>query len=87
MDSDQKELTITKSVLLTIVVVIFGIFLFCYKTESCKNTPENCHDTFVQFSSNYSPKCYPGAVMEIVKDPKPGVICHCVTNVIDGGLK
>lgn len=82
MDSD---LVITKSIILAVVAVILGGLFFAYKVEACKNTPENCHDTFKP-SSDYEVKCDPGAVAEMVKEPKAGVICHCVRNIeVDAG--
>lgn len=87
MDKEQIELTQIKIVCLTLLIAFLGIFFFAYKVEACKSNPEVCHDQFLAFDNNSSPACPAGAIMEIVKEPKAGTICHCAASVPDASAK
>lgn len=57
-------------------------------TPGAPSRPEVCKDEFYEIGTNdrYSTNhtCTPGARVEIVASPpapKPGVMCHCVTNL------
>lgn len=77
MDDNAKDVALTKTIILAILAVAFGIFFFCYKIEACKSSVEDCRDEFLSISNGYTLKCSPGAHGEIVKEPKEGMICHC----------
>jgi hypothetical protein len=73
--------------ILSCLILLLGLFVFCYKTESCKSSPLNCKDEFFEIKneSGYRNEhaCSPGAMAEVVNSPpapKPGILCRCAAN-------
>jgi hypothetical protein len=70
--------------ILSILLFILGLFFFLYKIEACKSTPRQCKDEFVEIKNDGYYTCSPGATVEVAASPpapKPGIICHCPSNV------
>lgn len=80
MSNDNDDIKWAKTIIMGILIFFGMIFLFCYKTESCKSDPKVCHDEFIEYGTRNTATCDPGAIMEAVATPKPGVICHCVNH-------
>lgn len=73
--------------IISVLLLSIGFFLFLYKTEACKSSPENCKEEFVEISASRASndhKCAEGAVVEIVTSShsgKSGIMCHCTKNI------
>lgn len=81
----DNGLALFKVIAMSSIAILALIFFFAYKVDACKDKPAVCHDEFHEIKEGYSsPRCDPGATMETVSSPKPGVICHCKGN--DAGL-
>lgn len=86
-DSDPVAQKTGRIALLCGTMIVLGFFFFLFKIEACKSSPEDCREEFVEIKSNgYSSdhKCARGAIVETVNSPpapKPGILCHCPTNV------
>lgn len=88
-DEDMKRAHKTGRIaLVCTAIVLLGMFLFLYKTESCSAKPENCKEEFIEFDSaaKYSNNhaCAPGAIVQMVTPAsggKAGIMCHCVSNI------
>jgi hypothetical protein len=85
-EEELMEHKTARIAILSILLFILGLFFFLYKIEACKSTPTQCKDEFVEikkndgYASNHT--CSPGATVEVVASPtKPGIICHCPSNV------
>lgn len=86
-DTAQEQRTI-RVVVLALLCVILGFIWLGSKTSDCNPPPASlanrCHDTFhVVTEQSTSYDCPPGSKAEIVTAPpapKPGVVCHCITN-------
>lgn len=80
-DSERAHKT-GRITILSILVLLLGLFVFLFKIDACSSKPENCKDEFFEIKNDYTNNhaCSPGAVAEVVNSPpapKPGIICHC----------
>ncbi len=81
MDNNY-EYSITKTVILTLLVAFCAALFFCYKVGSCSSAPENCKEEFIVYQNGYNAHCSPGARAEIVSVPTNGILCHCPGNAV-----
>jgi len=71
------------------VMLILGLFLFLYKIEACKSSPDTCKDEYYELDDDMhtSHTCNQGAHAELVGPPaypKRGVLCHCMNTFTVG---
>ncbi len=59
-----------------LTVVTLAVLFATYKACDSGCDSPNCRDQFIPESSMNS-ECAPGAVAEVVVEPKKGIICHC----------
>lgn len=77
--NDQQEYAITKTVIISLLLGFVSVLFFCFKVGSCNST-DQCKDEFLQLEASgigQNKTCFPGATVEVVQAPKPGILCHC----------
>lgn len=70
---DTKQIKIVGFYL---TIVTLALLFAGYKACDGGCDSPNCRDEFIPESSTNS-QCSPGAVAEVVVEPKKGIICHC----------
>lgn len=83
-DSERNHKT-GRIAILSLMIVILGVFMFAYKVDACKDKPADatCREEFFEIKTggyDNDQKCRPGAVIEMVNSPpapKAGIMCHC----------
>jgi hypothetical protein len=74
---DTKQIKVVGFYLTVVTLaLLFAGYKGCEKGCADGCDPSNCRDEFIPESSNNS-QCSPGAVAEVVTEPKRGIICHC----------